>query len=484
MAYLPLLFHALALAFAVAHAVIQGNATGVCREIDDIISESSDVVYPIQALRYTSAIQHWFLTSNDKPACVVEPGSPEDVALVLQIVGASRTPFAVYCGGHASNPGFSSTPGVHISLKRFDQVELSADGKIVTLGFGQGWTDVYDALEDAGVNVVGGRVPGPGTGGFTLGGGFSWKTNQYGLTCDTVKSFNVVLPNGTITVASNQQNKDLFFALKGGLNRFGIVTSAEFYTHPQPPKVWGGLRRYPVLHVPKLLNATQRFYDESKDPKTQIIVTLEGSGLGVGAMALFFHDGPEKPEIFDMFDGLLTTIDNTGSKSYKQLINSFPAQLVLNARGTFHSFSTTKLTGRYIEAVRAEAEAIGQVSALHSGTTVSYEIEPFTKYGVHATESAFPHADSLLPLNLYYAWLNPLEDDWWYAKIRQSLATLKQVAKDEGIYEDGFPAYGNYAVAGTSTEELYGAQNAARLRVIRDKIDPDRIMDLGGGFEI
>jgi FAD/FMN-containing dehydrogenase len=66
----------------------------------------------------------------------VEVGSPEDVSLVLRRVGASRTPFAVYSGGHASNPGFSSTPGVHISLKRFNQTELSPDGKTVTIGFG------------------------------------------------------------------------------------------------------------------------------------------------------------------------------------------------------------------------------------------------------------------------------------------------------------------------------------------------------------
>ena len=92
----------------------------------------------------------------------------------MQIVGASRTPFAVYSGGHSSNPGFSSTPGVHITLKRLNQVDLSEDKKIVTLGFGQGWTDVYDALDGTGVNVVGGRVPGPGVGGFTLGGGYSW----------------------------------------------------------------------------------------------------------------------------------------------------------------------------------------------------------------------------------------------------------------------------------------------------------------------
>lgn len=114
---------------------------------------------------------------------------------------------------------------------------------------------MYETLDGTGYNVVGGRTVGPGIGGFTLGGGFSWKTNQFGLTCDTVKQYNIVLPvsavfpiyttqglingskNGTITSVTPDQ-ADLFFALKGGLNRFGAVTSVEYYTHKQVPTVW------------------------------------------------------------------------------------------------------------------------------------------------------------------------------------------------------------------------------------------------------
>ncbi|KAL2130285.1 hypothetical protein VTI74DRAFT_6679 [Chaetomium olivicolor] len=467
-----------ALIFGITDAIFHTNsATEACKEIEGKISKDSGVVYPINLARYNEDTRHWFLSSNDKPACVVEAGSQEDISLVLRIVGESRTPFAVYSAGHASNPGFSSTTGVHISLTGFTQVKLSEDKKTV-------WTNIYDALKHTGVNVVGGRVPGPGVGGFTLGGGYSWKTNQYGLTCDTVKSFNLVLPNGTITTASSDYNKDLFFALKGGLNRFGIVTSAEYYTHPQTPKVWGGLRIYLPSQVHKLLNATERFAHENKDAKAGLIVTLDGGGLGVGAKALLFNDGPEKPPIFDLFDGFLTTLDNIGSKLYKEFIYSFPSNLVTNCRGRFATFSTSALTGPFIEAVRAEAEAIGKVSALHSGTTVSFDIEPFTNYGQFDADAAYPHADSPLPLNLYFAWTNPAKDDWWVARMNLALNKLRQVAVEEDIYKETFTDYPNYALTETTGERLYGSRNAARLRAIRDRIDPDRIMDLAGGFAL
>jgi FAD/FMN-containing dehydrogenase len=84
---------------------------------------------------------------------------------------------------------------------------------------------VYSALQGTGVSVVGGRVSGPGTGGFLLGGGFSWLTQQYGLTADTAVSYNLVLPNGTATVV-DKTNSDLFFALKGGVS----ILFSLFYT--------------------------------------------------------------------------------------------------------------------------------------------------------------------------------------------------------------------------------------------------------------
>lgn len=91
---------------------------------------------PDQVVSYNEANKHWFASSSNKPACVVKVASAVDVAVVLQIVGASRTPFAVYSGGHASNPGFSSTTGVHITLDRLRDVALSEDQQTVKLGFG------------------------------------------------------------------------------------------------------------------------------------------------------------------------------------------------------------------------------------------------------------------------------------------------------------------------------------------------------------
>ncbi len=119
-------------------------------------------------------------------------------------------------------------------MSRFSEVTYDAASQTVVVGAGLIWDDVYSALEPHNVNVVGGRVTGVGVAGFTLGGGtyapclridtvtslnhavigYSWLTNQRGLTIDTVVAFELVKPDGKIVDVTQNSNPDLFFALK------------------------------------------------------------------------------------------------------------------------------------------------------------------------------------------------------------------------------------------------------------------------------
>jgi len=189
-----------------------------CTQIETAISSVSAVYYSPSA-EYNANMMYWASSSSQLAACSVEPGSAQDVGVILGIIGATRTAFAVKGGGHASNPGFSSTKGVQIAMRRFNQVIVNKQAMLVEIGAGLKWDDVYQALDKTGLNVVGGRVSGVGVAGFTLGGGYSWKSDQYGLTIDTVESFELVRPNGQVQTVTSK-DEDLFFALKGGFNNF------------------------------------------------------------------------------------------------------------------------------------------------------------------------------------------------------------------------------------------------------------------------
>ncbi|KAJ0114975.1 hypothetical protein J7T55_001382 [Diaporthe amygdali] len=451
------------------------HASQACADIKSQISSASSVIDGTIELSLTDDTHHWFFeSSSETPTCVVEVGSPADVSIAA--------PFALYSAGHASNQGFSSTIGVHIAFKRMNQVSLSADKSRVEIGMGNTWADVYEKLDGTGVNVVGGRVKGPGVGGFTLGGGYSWKTNQYGLTSDTVESFNVVLPNGTISSASADTNPDLFFALKGGLNRFAVVTSAVYLTHPQTDQVYAGLTVYGEDQVDAVLNATQVFSDVNTDPKAQIITTINATPIGTSALVLFFYDGPDAGTVFEMFDGVDHTISLVKQQTFSNFVSTVDSSVSVNPRGTFNSLPTTKTTPGFLAAVKNQATAL--FAQGHGGLILSYDIEPFLMYGQHATEGAYPHDNSPLPLNLYFSWTFSSDDQYWNDMMVNAVSQLRDVARQEGIFDETSAVYPNYAINGTTAEELYGPANAARLRTIKASVDPEGVMNLAGGFDI
>ncbi|KAF9038026.1 hypothetical protein BJ165DRAFT_417861 [Panaeolus papilionaceus] len=99
-------------------------------------------------------------------------------------------------------------------MTRFSQVKYQALTKTAEIGMGLIWDDVYAALEPYNQSVVGGRVSGIGVAGLSLGGGYSWKTNQYGLTVDTIEAFKLVKPDGSIITVTQASQPELFFALK------------------------------------------------------------------------------------------------------------------------------------------------------------------------------------------------------------------------------------------------------------------------------
>ncbi|KAM3427061.1 hypothetical protein NHJ13734_009138 [Beauveria thailandica] len=451
--------------------------TDICSRIE---SEISGKVYysSDETGRFSAGFAHALSSSSEIPLCVVEVAGADDVSTSLKILGASRTPFAIQSGGRATNPGFSSTPGVHITLARLKEVRLSPDKSNVTVGLGNSWVDVYKALQGTNVGVVGGRVAGPGVGGLTLGGGYSWLTNQFGLACDTVLEYHLILPNGTAVVVDSSV-PDLFFALKGGLNRFGVVTSIVFRAFPQPGTIYGGLQLFPASSAPALVDAIQRFYSDNTDPKSSAILSLYG-GASDQHVLLLFHDGPGRPPSFDHFSNITAAFSNVRNQSYASFTGSVPF-ISSDKRGAFQSLSTSAFTPRFLAAVANETLHYGQLAKTRAAN-VTYHIEPFMDYGKHATDAAFPHHHSPLPLNVFFSWDSELDDAFWKAAMQQSVNHLVQVAAAEEIYNSGLVTYPNYAMDNYAGEQIYGLKNTARLREIQFKYDPNGIMFLAGGF--
>ncbi|KAJ6488794.1 FAD dependent oxidoreductase [Mycena sanguinolenta] len=476
------------LALASIYSSTLAQALGACTQIQQAVSSASEVYYPLQLLgNYAEDISHWATSSTQASACSVEPGSAADVSVIIQILASTNTSFAVKGGGHAANPGFSSTTGVHISMTRFSGVAYDAGSQTATIGTGLIWDDVYEALEPHGVNVVGGRVTGVGVAGFTLGGGYSWKTNQYGLTVDTVTAFELVKPNGDIAAITEASDSDLFFALKGGQNNFGIVTQFTLKTFPQG-QVWGGLITYTLAQIPAVSAAVAQFASNVTDPKAAIIPTYNFLLGQPGISHVMFYDGPTPPPgIFDAFLAIPHLTEDVSTRSFSSLVQSAPSNATTGARGAFHTVSLLDYSPTMINAILNETIFWGSHLALFSGIFISYDVEPFlpTIFTHATTSSAYPPSrpdPAYMPLNLYFAWTDPLSDSVFHDALLQSATQLTNVAIGEGQNIADAPLYTNYALYDTPLERIYG-DNVARLQSIKAAVDPGNVMGLAGGFK-
>lgn len=150
-----------------------------------------------------------------------------DVALALKIVTILQIPFAVRSGGHMANPGFSGVDGrgVVLDMGGISGIQLSPDKKTVSLGTGGRWDPVYEYLEKHQLTTVGARAQSVGIGGLITGGGMSHFSNAWGMSCDNVRNYQVVLADSTVVNANAQQNADLFKALKGGMANLGMASN-------------------------------------------------------------------------------------------------------------------------------------------------------------------------------------------------------------------------------------------------------------------
>jgi len=459
-----------------------------CNQIAAAISSASSVHLPGDLL-YVKDISHWASSSSETSACSVEPGSVEDVSTIIQILGSTRTPFAVKGGGHSSNPGFSSTPGVQIAMYKFSEVVYHPENGTADIGTGLVWDDVYSVLQPHNVSVVGGRVTGVGVAGFTLGGGYSWFSNQYGLTIDTVQAFELVLPNGTFVRTTEEDYPDLFFGLKGGLNNFGIVTKISLSTIPVG-QVWGGLITYTADQIPAVVNATSVFSTQNQDLKAQIITTFNTIVTAPGVSLLVFYDGPTPPSgIFDTFLSIPHFTSDVSTRSFTSLVAASPANATSGTRAVFSSIGVLELTPSLVAQVANQSKYWGAnlATLLDTGLFISVDVEPFhPSYFSHSKGGAYPHSPSLplLPLFVYFAWALPTSDPYFLAAIKESTRVLLDQAAAEGqnVIGDNQIVYSNYALPDTPLSELFGG-NVDRLKSIKQTYDPQNVMGLAGGFK-
>ena len=190
---------------------------------------------------YDEAVNIWNGAISRRPGVVVRCTSSTDVAAALSFAKRDGLEVSVRGGGH-NYAGFALTDGgLMIDLTPMKEVRVDPDNRRATCGGGTTWGEFDAATQAHGLATPGGFVSRTGVAGLTLGGGLGWLSRLAGLSCDNLVGAEVVTADGRVVHASDTDNPDLFWALRGGGGNFGVVTEFEFALHPVGPLVHLGL---------------------------------------------------------------------------------------------------------------------------------------------------------------------------------------------------------------------------------------------------
>jgi hypothetical protein len=200
-----------------------------------------------------------------RPALIACCSGVADVIAAVQFARSNDLVVAVRGGGH-SVPGHSvCDDGIVIDLSAMDGVYVDPVARTARAQGGATWGGFDRETQVLGLATTGGRITTTGIAGLTLGSGSGWLERKFGLTVDNLLSAQIVTADGEVLTASERENDDLFWGLRGGGGNFGIVTSFEYRLHELGPIVAGGLMVYPRELAPEILPAWRDHMAEAPD---------------------------------------------------------------------------------------------------------------------------------------------------------------------------------------------------------------------------
>lgn len=190
---------------------------------------------------WDDALLIWNAMVASVPALVVQPTSVDDVRAAVRFAAEQGVLLTVKGGGHNIAGTSLATGGLALDMSRMRAVEVDPEARLVRAGPGCLLKDVDAGTQEHGLATVLGFVSETGVAGLTLGGGFGYLTRRFGWTVDSLVAVEIVTADGRVTTASEDENPDLFWALRGGGGNFGVVTGFTFRLYDVGPMITGGL---------------------------------------------------------------------------------------------------------------------------------------------------------------------------------------------------------------------------------------------------
>lgn len=441
-----------------------------------------DVLQPNDS-EYDSARLIWNGMFDKKPALIARCHGSADVIAAVNFARENRLLTAVRCGGHNSSGSGSCDGGLLIDLSNMNAVHVDPKTRLARVQGGATWGDFDSEAQVHGLATPGGVVSATGVGGLTLAGGLGWLRGKYGLSLDNLVSVDIVTADGLLRTASNDENSDLFWGVRGGGGNFGVITSFEFKVHPIGPTVMFLAPIYRAEDAPQVMRGWRDFMATAPDEIGGTLVEFstipedpeypeETWGAKVMTLAGVWAGPAEEGEavvqpLRVLADPLL---DFSGQMDYCDVQQLFDGLFPKGVhRAYFKSVYLNGLNDAMIDEIAPRAADRPSDRTLCS---VWYMGGATSRVAGDAT--AFGDRDMGWMLSIDAIWEDATDDQMNLDWARTFWADMKHHSNGR--------AYLNFAGLGEEGEELvrtsYGAANYERLVKLKSKFDPTNLFSL------
>jgi hypothetical protein len=425
---------------------------------------------------YDEARGIWNGMIDRRPALIARCDSTRDVVAAVNFARENDLLVAVRSGGH-SIPGLSACDdGIVIDLSDLDAVDIDLGRKVARAGGGVLWGRFDAATQKHGLHAPGGRVTTTGIGGFTTGGGYGWTSSKHGLTCDNLVSAEVVTAGGEVLTASEDENQDLFWAIRGGGGNFGIVTRFDLRLSELGPMVLAGMALWPISQAPRVMRAWRDYVEGAPDELSTAAVAITAppeefipeylQGEPVLSIAAIFVGGAEEgvPTIQPLKD-LEPEVDLIQPMPYTEfqaiLDPSAPPGLRNYARGEYVRELSDDAIDVFAEHASRPTSPLNQYILFRLGGAVS-------KVPTHST--AFSNRNAPYIFHPISVWEDAAEDE-------QQIGANRQFCEALGPALTG-AMYVNFHGDWDRVRDAYGDNKYERLVELKDKFDPENLFRL------
>ena len=428
---------------------------------------------------YDRARSVWNAMIDRRPAVVVRCTGTSDVVCAVAFARERRLPISIRGGGHNVAGHAVCDGGVMIDLSPMRGVRVDPARRIAVVDGGATWADVDRETQAFGLATPGGLISETGVGGLTLSGGIGWLRSRHGLSIDNLLAAEVVTADGRLVRASDTENQDLLWALKGGGGNFGVVTRFDFALHPVGPTVMFCAPVYPIEAGSGPIRFWRDFLDDKGDDVASLIEfstiapdpAYPESAWGrrvYTVAAVHAGDAAESERVLQPLRTLAAPlVDLSGRMAYRDLQALFDAQTPFGQRRCYWK-------SHYLSALSdAAIDAIVETSAAPPSPHTLTSIWKFGGAMARVPAEATAFGDRSMPymLSIDSVWSEAADDALNIGWTRAFWDRMRPLSQRGRMYLN-FPGLGEEGER--LLRDSFGA-NYGRLQAIKRRYDPDNV---------